>query len=91
MKKNILFSILISSFLLMNFNLSYSQRSESNINKPRKLQQNNYQGQELTIYNCADYIDDNLITAFEEEYKCKINYHSKKDTISFKSNKKTHY
>lgn len=35
-----------------------------------------YRGQTLTIYNCSDYIDEELITEFMERYNCKVNYHT---------------
>lgn len=74
MKKNILFSFLISSFLLMNFKIS--SNNVDNIYQPLKHKQLDFKGQELTIYNCADYIDEDLITSFEELYGCKINYYT---------------
>ncbi len=33
-------------------------------------------GNEISIYNCADYIDEELISEFEEEYGCKVNYYT---------------
>ena len=34
--------------------------------------QKDFNKQELTIYNCADYIDETLISDFEEQYNCVI-------------------
>lgn len=77
MNKKILFSILLSSFLLTNQKINYSE-SEINIaNSNIKInRQKDFSGQELTIYNCADYIDEELILAFEEEYNCEVNYYT---------------
>lgn len=74
MKNKTLFTILLSSFILTNFSITTNKNE--NIHKPIKLQQKNYNGQELTIYNCADYIDEELINEFENMYNCKINYYT---------------
>ena len=74
MKKSILFSIFLSSFLLMNFKMNYTSTEETNVTIPVRKLSKNFNGQELTIYNCADYIDEELIENFQEEYNCKINY-----------------
>ncbi len=31
---------------------------------------------EIVIFNCEDYIDEELIAEFEEEYQCKVNYYT---------------
>ena len=77
MKKNILLSIFISSFLLSNFSFIPNNDNYSiNTIKPHKMAQKDYNGAELTIYNCADYIDESLIENFEDEYNCKVNYYT---------------
>ena len=77
MKKNILLSIFISSFLLSNFSFIPNNDNNSiNTIKPHKMAQKDYNGAELTIYNCADYIDESLIESFEDEYNCKVNYYT---------------
>lgn len=40
----------------------------------------NSYGDEIKIYNCGEYIDPKLITLFESEYGCKVNY------VTFDSN-----
>lgn len=35
-----------------------------------------FKGETLTIYNCADYIDDSLIEKFEERYNCQVKYYT---------------
>ena len=76
MKKSILFSIFLSSFLLMNFKINYTSTEEKNVTIPVRKLSKNFNGQELTIYNCADYIDEELIENFQDEYNCKINYYT---------------
>ena len=75
MKKNILFTSLLASFLLVNLNLNSSNNVEE-IYKPIRIKNKNYNGASLTIYNCADYIDEALIEAFEDEFNCKVNYYT---------------
>ena len=40
---------------------------------PRMVKNAQKDDNTLIIYNCADYIDEELIIAFEEEYDCKVN------------------
>ena len=75
MKKNILFTGLLASFLLVNLNLNSSNNIEE-VYKPIRIKNKDFNGRSLTIYNCADYIDEALIEAFEDEYNCKINYYT---------------
>ena len=75
MKKNILFTGLLASFLLVNLNLNSSNNIEE-VYKPIRIKNKDFNGRSLTIYNCADYIDEALIEAFEDDYNCKINYYT---------------
>ena len=75
MKRKTLFTVLLSSLILTNFSITTNTETQTNY-KPIKMQQKNYKGQELTIYNCADYIDEELIKEFEKTNNCKINYYT---------------
>ena len=76
--KVFILSLLLSSFLLINADSSPCrfEINKSNPIQKRILKEKDYSSQELTIYNCADYIDEELITSFEEEYNCKVNYYT---------------
>ena len=41
-----------------------------------KTQYKDFNGASLTIYNCADYIDEELIKEFEDRYNCVVNYYT---------------
>ena len=41
-----------------------------------KSEYKDFNGDSLTIYNCADYIDEELISEFEERYNCVVNYYT---------------
>ncbi len=75
MNKKLILTTLISSFLLVNFSNTNSNESKLD-NNIIKLTKNDFKGESLTIYNCADYIDDSLISEFEELYNCKVNYYT---------------
>ena len=68
MKKNILFTSLLASFLLVNLNLNSSNNVEE-VYKPIRIKNKDYNGASLTIYNCADYIDEALKAAATPEEK----------------------
>lgn len=71
---NIIKSCLFITFCsLLSSNVSYHNPE---FVKPQKEAVSARKGNELVIYNCADYIDEELITAFEEEYDCKVNYYT---------------
>ena len=57
MKKNILFTGLLASFLLVNLILNSSNNIEE-VYKPIRIKNKDFNGRSLTIYNCADYIDE---------------------------------
>ena len=59
------FSILLASFLLVNLNLNSSNNIEE-VYKPIRIKNKDYNGRLLTIYNCADYIDEALIEIYEK-------------------------
>ena len=43
---------------------------------PRMVKNAQKDDNTLIIYNCADYIDEELIIAFEEEYDCNVEYYT---------------
>lgn len=55
---------------------STSKRVEVNYNKLQLNQNTDFHGETLTIYNCADYIDETLLREFENRYNCKVNYYT---------------
>ena len=69
--------LLLSSLLISS--LSYGVNNDNDtlrVPEKRQLNEQNYRGQTLTIYNSADYIDEELITLFEEETGAKVNYYT---------------
>ena len=74
-KNKLLFTVFLTSFLLTNQNINYAGANDNIDNIIIKKQQD-FNNQTLTIYNCADYINDELITAFEEEFGCTVNYYT---------------
>lgn len=77
MKKKYILTLLFSAFLLSNFQVSANiDKYNKELIKPTKLAQKDYNGAELTIYNCADYIDEKLIEEFKELYNCEVNYYT---------------
>ncbi|MDD7736406.1 MAG: extracellular solute-binding protein [Bacillales bacterium] len=63
--------------MLFSYSISFNQSSDKSVNKT-KLQEVNkdFKGESLTIYNCQDYIDEELISEFEEAYNCHVNYYT---------------
>ena len=78
MKKKLLCISLVSLLGLPLLGVGGNFKTSSNeVIKPHKLTLNeDFNGQSLTIYNCADYIDETLIEAFEEKYNCVVNYYT---------------
>ena len=60
--------------------LSYGIKSENHlpsvIPEKKALNDLNYEGRTLTIYNSSDYIDEDLIADFEEQTGAKVNYYT---------------
>lgn len=69
-----LLSVLSSSCVLSspNNNLNKTILRENSTNQYAE----DFHGQTLTIYNCEDYIDEDLISEFEDTYSCKVNYYT---------------
>lgn len=66
---------------LLILGMSFSFVSVSSDNKcenanPLLTKRQAVNDQSLTIYNCADYIDESLIKEFQELYNCKVNYYT---------------
>ena len=72
MKKNILFTGLLASFLLVNLNLNSSNNIEE-VYKPIRIKNKDYNGRSLTIYNYADYIDEILRYLIEHGKGLEVN------------------
>lgn len=70
--KKLILPFLISgiSFSFLNINSNKYENTATVLNKRQAV--NN---QSLTIFNCADYIDETLIEEFQELYNCKVNYY----------------
>ena len=62
--------IAMNGFSSFTFNGDYQVHEKTNT----VLKANN--DNVITIYNSSDYIDESLITAFEEEYNCTVNYYT---------------
>ena len=68
---------LLPMCLLFANSLSYKKAVNKDVYKD-KLQEvkKDFKGESLTIYNCQDYIDEELISEFEETYNCHVNYYT---------------
>lgn len=73
MKKTL---IVLTSLFICSFSSSVRNNDYSLNIHERKNYKQDYQGQTLTIYNSSDYIDEELITLFEEETGAKVNYYT---------------
>ena len=77
--KTCAFILSICALLTANASYKYSNdvANRSNIESKAKLTKKatNKNTNELVIYNCADYIDNELIEEFEEEYNCVVKYY----------------
>lgn len=77
--KSCAFILSICALLTANASYKYSNdvASRSNIESKVKLtkQATKKNTNELVIYNCADYIDNELIKEFEKEYNCVVKYY----------------
>ncbi len=77
--KTCAFILSICALLTANASYKYSNdvASRSNIESKSKLTKKatNKNTNELVIYNCADYIDNELIEEFEKEYNCVVKYY----------------
>ena len=77
MIKKLIFTTFLTSFLLVNQNINYSKKDENiALKAPNIHKQKDFSGQTLTIYNCADYINEDLIDEFEKIYKCEVDYYT---------------
>ncbi len=77
--KTCAFILSICALLTANASYKYSNdvANRSNIESKAKLTKKatNKNTNELVIYNCADYIDNELIEEFEKEYNCVVKYY----------------
>lgn len=77
-KKKLLFTVFLTSFLLTNQSINFADADTNDVsiitNNVKKKK--DFSGQTLVIYNCADYINEELEEAFEEEYNCTVNYYT---------------
>ncbi len=79
MKKTLILAASSLAFALI-INGAPVNEIETNINRNIDIKRQNddiikdFNGQSLNIYNCADYIDEELISEFEELYNCSISY-----------------
>lgn len=77
--KSCAFILSICALLTAYASYKYSNdvANRSNIDSKAKLTKKatNKNTNELVIYNCADYIDNELIEEFEEEYNCVVKYY----------------
>lgn len=77
--KTCAFILSICALLTASASYKYSNdvANRSNIESKAKLTKKatNKNTNELVIYNCADYIDNELIEEFEKEYNCVVKYY----------------
>ncbi len=64
--------LLLCSTLFAGLNNSITYE-EGRVNVVKASENND---NELIIFNCADYIDEQLLSAFEEEYDCTVKYYT---------------
>ena len=65
--KKLLLSTLLSSFMVVNYSLISNKNTDNSAQYAKTIniqKQKDFNKQELTIYNCADYIDETLISDF---------------------------
>ena len=82
MKKKLLTLSLVSFMFIPIVNSKVTLKNENDkdlaLSQVVKLKSEykDFNGDSLTIYNCADYIDEELISEFEERYNCVVNYYT---------------
>lgn len=76
MKLKLLSSLLLLSMMLVNTDTSTPYIEKQTPIKEVKKQNNDFANQELNVYICADYINDELVEAFQEEYNCVVNIYT---------------
>ena len=67
---------IILALIITSSSLASSLSVSNEINHQKRYVNDQFQGQTLTVYNSSDYIDEELISAFEEEYGVKVNYYT---------------
>ena len=76
MKLKLLSSLLLLSMMLVNTDTSTPYIEKQTPIKEIKKQNSDFADQELNVYICADYINDELVEAFQEEYDCIVNIYT---------------
>ena len=76
MKLKLLSSLLLLSMMLVNTDTSTPYIEKQTPIKEVKKQNSDFANQELNVYICADYINDELVEAFQEEYNCVVNIYT---------------
>lgn len=76
MKLKLLSSLLLLSMMLVNIDTSTPYIEKQTPIKEVKKQNSDFADQELNVYICADYINDELVEAFQEEYDCIVNIYT---------------
>lgn len=76
MKLKLLSSLLLLSMMLVNTDTSTPYIEKQTPIKEVKKQNSDFADQELNVYICADYINDELVEAFQEEYDCIVNIYT---------------
>ena len=76
MKLKLLSSLLLLSMMLVNIDTSTPYIEKQTPIKKVKKQNSDFADQELNVYICADYINDELVEAFQEENDCIVNIYT---------------
>lgn len=76
MKLKLLSSLLLLSMMLVNTDTSTPYIEKQTPIKEVKKQNSDFADQELNVYICADYINDELVEAFQAEYDCIVNIYT---------------
>ena len=76
MKLKLLSSLLLLSMMLVNTDTSTPYIEKQTPIKEIKKQNSDFADQELNVYICADYINDELVEAFQEENNCIVNIYT---------------
>ncbi len=76
MKLKLLSSLLLLSMMLVNTDTSTPYIEKQTPIKEVKKQNSDFANQELNVYICADYINDELVEAFQEENDCIVNIYT---------------
>lgn len=76
MKLKLLSSLLLLSMMLVNTDTSTPYIEKQTPIREVKKQNSDFANQELNVYICADYINDELVEAFQEEYNCVVNIYT---------------